>query len=307
MEWNLLLGGEHPHAGTARLHLAGVRPPRRGRRAGVPHDRLRAQGGDRARHRRHWFFVTDQRVGGDLALVDATGHRADAASGWRTRSAGGGVVHDRARDYRRAVDEALFGLGEQRYGALVDLLIQLRAAAAVQAPERARAVRRAHRGAAAAGPGAGRRRRRGVPRPGGGSHAARGDGRGPRRRERRSCALPPVRADRGRRRAAPMRQAQTALSTASAVTLAAAEAAYERRRRRGPPQTSGTLAARRGGRAAARPASQALRESPETRSASELERRRRGRAAPGRGEPAAAGEAAAHRAVWSTRGDAAPG
>src|SRR5256885_2256120 len=31
-----------------------------------------------------------------------------------------------AADYRRAVDEALFGLGEHRYEALVNLLIQLR-------------------------------------------------------------------------------------------------------------------------------------------------------------------------------------
>lgn len=36
------------------------------------------------------------------------------------------MVYDRAFDYRRAVDEALFGLGEHRYEALVNLLIQLR-------------------------------------------------------------------------------------------------------------------------------------------------------------------------------------
>jgi uncharacterized protein (TIGR02680 family) len=39
---------------------------------------------------------------------------------------GHGLVYDRASDYRRAVDEALFGLGEHRYEALVNLLIQLR-------------------------------------------------------------------------------------------------------------------------------------------------------------------------------------
>ena len=65
------------------------------------------------------------RVGEGLRLVDATGtaltreRLVDALSGR-------GVVYDRAREYRRAVDEALFGLGEQRYGALVDLLVQLR-------------------------------------------------------------------------------------------------------------------------------------------------------------------------------------
>ena len=35
-------------------------------------------------------------------------------------------MYDRAADYRRAVDEHLFGLGEHRYEALVNLLIQLR-------------------------------------------------------------------------------------------------------------------------------------------------------------------------------------
>ena len=42
------------------------------------------------------------------------------------RSTGTGCVYDRAADYRRAVDEALFGLGEHRYEALINLLIQLR-------------------------------------------------------------------------------------------------------------------------------------------------------------------------------------
>src|SRR5699024_12149018 len=38
-----------------------------------------------------------------------------------------GRVHTTREAYRRAVDETLFRLGEERYGALVDLLIQLRA------------------------------------------------------------------------------------------------------------------------------------------------------------------------------------
>ena len=38
-----------------------------------------------------------------------------------------GGVHRRARDYRRAVDERLFGLGDARYGGLIDLLIKIRA------------------------------------------------------------------------------------------------------------------------------------------------------------------------------------
>ncbi|XKK40018.1 hypothetical protein HFP72_04290 [Nocardiopsis sp. ARC36] len=77
---------------------------------------------------RHWYFSTPQRIGsGDdrISLLDAT---RTALSRDRLADAveGRGMVYDRARDYRRAVDEALFGLGEQRYGALVDLLVQLR-------------------------------------------------------------------------------------------------------------------------------------------------------------------------------------
>ncbi len=130
MEWNLLLGGEHPYPerlgytwiefgrldedGTARYTTLGCG--------------LKAVAGRGIA--RHWFFVTDRRVGAaasedDLSLLDSTG----AAIG-RDRLSdaleGRGMVYDSARAYRRAVDEALFGLGEQRYAALVDLLVQLR-------------------------------------------------------------------------------------------------------------------------------------------------------------------------------------
>ncbi len=75
---------------------------------------------------RHWFFVTDQRVGPQLQLVDATAHRAHPRPAHRGARRARGRCTTARQDYRRAVDEALFGLGEQRYEALVDLLIQLR-------------------------------------------------------------------------------------------------------------------------------------------------------------------------------------
>jgi uncharacterized protein (TIGR02680 family) len=125
MEWNLLLGGEHPN--DERLGYAWLE-----------FGRLEEDGtafctigcGMKAVKGRgiaaHWFFVTDQRVGQDLTLVDATGvaltaDRLEDSLGPR------GSVHRRARDYRRAVDERLFGLGDLRYGALIDLLIKIRA------------------------------------------------------------------------------------------------------------------------------------------------------------------------------------
>ena len=66
---------------------------------------------------------------------------------------GHGLVYDRAADYRRAVDEALFGLGEHRYEALINLLIQLRQPQLSKGPTRsccpARSPRRCRRSARA--------------------------------------------------------------------------------------------------------------------------------------------------------------
>jgi uncharacterized protein (TIGR02680 family) len=125
MEWNLLLGGKHPHPervgytwlefgrrcadGTAEFRTIGCG--------------LKAVAGRGIA--RHWFFVTTQRVGADLSLLPAS--RVPLTREKLREEIGScGVVYDRAVDYRRAVDEALFGLGEHRYASLINLLIQLR-------------------------------------------------------------------------------------------------------------------------------------------------------------------------------------
>src|SRR5690606_4130973 len=70
-------------------------------------------------------FVTDQRIGQELSLV--TAERTAVSKERLTEAIGAhGQVFTAARDYRRAVDERLFGLGTERYAALVDTLIQLR-------------------------------------------------------------------------------------------------------------------------------------------------------------------------------------
>jgi uncharacterized protein (TIGR02680 family) len=125
MEWNLLLGGEHSH--PERLGYTWIEFGRVDD-GGEPQFRTLACGLKAVDGRgivRHWFAVTDQRVGRGLSLLDATG---SALSRDRLAEAvtGHGMVYDQAKAYRRAVDEALFGLGEQRYAALVDLLVQLR-------------------------------------------------------------------------------------------------------------------------------------------------------------------------------------
>ncbi|MEU4225548.1 TIGR02680 family protein [Nonomuraea sp. NPDC026600] len=125
MEWNLLLGGKHPHA--ERLGYAWLEF---GRRAadGTREFRTIGCGLKAVKDRgivRHWFFVTPQRPGLDLHLLSATGVVLTREK-LREAVEGQGMVYDRAADYRRAVDEAMFGLGEYRYEALVNLLIQLR-------------------------------------------------------------------------------------------------------------------------------------------------------------------------------------
>ncbi len=126
MEWNLLLGGAHPH--PERLGYTWIEFGRLDGTTGEAHFRTLLCGLKAVAGRgiaRHWYAVTDQRIGAGLDLLDATG---TALSRDRLAEAvgGHGMVHDTAKAYRRAVDEALFGLGERRYGALVDLLIQLR-------------------------------------------------------------------------------------------------------------------------------------------------------------------------------------
>jgi len=126
MDWNLLLGGEHPN--PERLGYTWLEFGRRDADGVALFCTLGCglKAVDGRGIASHWFFLTDQRVGEELTLVDTanialTRERLEEALGAR------GVVHRTAGAYRRAVDEALFGLGEQRYGALIDLLIKIRA------------------------------------------------------------------------------------------------------------------------------------------------------------------------------------
>jgi uncharacterized protein (TIGR02680 family) len=125
MEWNLLLGGKHPS--PERLGYTWLEF---GRRSADGTEEFRTIGcGLKAVAgrgiARHWFFVTSQRPGAELQLlpdsrVPLTREKLREEIGKH------GFVYDRAADYRRAVDEHLFGLGPHRYEALVNLLVQLR-------------------------------------------------------------------------------------------------------------------------------------------------------------------------------------
>ncbi|MEU2758970.1 TIGR02680 family protein [Streptomyces sp. NPDC007094] len=134
MEWNLLLGGEHPH--SERLGYTWIEFGRLDDTTGEQHFRTLLCGLKAVSGRgiaRHWFAVTRRRVDhGSSERTEETFRLLDATGTALSRDrlaeavAGHGMVYDQAKGYRRAVDEALFGLGEQRYAALVDLLIQLR-------------------------------------------------------------------------------------------------------------------------------------------------------------------------------------
>ncbi|MFD5244594.1 TIGR02680 family protein [Amycolatopsis sp. NPDC058340] len=125
MEWNLLLGGKHPHnerLGYTWLEFGRVLADGSAEYRTIGCGLKAVAGRGIARH---WFFVTDQRVGHDLSLVSPT-RVALTREKLKDAVERRGHVYDTASEYRRAVDEALFGLGTHRYEALVNLLIQLR-------------------------------------------------------------------------------------------------------------------------------------------------------------------------------------
>lgn len=72
-----------------------------------------------------WFFVTTQRIGKDLFLQTAN-RQALGQEALKQALGTSGQLFTTADAYRKAVDHALFQLGSERYGALVDLLIKLR-------------------------------------------------------------------------------------------------------------------------------------------------------------------------------------
>ncbi|WP_437985665.1 TIGR02680 family protein [Sorangium sp. So ce117] len=120
VEWNLLLGRYEERRGYTWLEL--------GRRDddGAEHYLTLGCGLHAVEGRGlagKWLFVTSKRVGRDLFLQSAGAaigrERLEAEIG------GSGEVFTSAAAYRAAVDRRLFQLGD-RYGALLDLLIQLR-------------------------------------------------------------------------------------------------------------------------------------------------------------------------------------
>ncbi|MDR1282099.1 MAG: hypothetical protein LBK99_14955, partial [Opitutaceae bacterium] len=80
------------------------------------------RGGDNQPTR--WFFITDRRIGPDFSLLHKN-HPLTAES--LAEIIGDDCLYKVARDYRAAIDRRLFGIGPDRYAALIELLIRLRA------------------------------------------------------------------------------------------------------------------------------------------------------------------------------------
>lgn len=131
MEWNLLLGDSGERQGYTWLELGRLGDD--GPEYCTLGCGLKAVAG---RSVRSWFFITPQRVGEDLALVEDG--RTPGPERLKQALATTAGFHEQARDYRRAVDERLFGLGPERYEALLDLLLQLRQPQLSKRPDESR-------------------------------------------------------------------------------------------------------------------------------------------------------------------------
>lgn len=122
IEWNLLMGRHKDRTGYTWIEF--------GRRSadGAEHFLtlgcgLRAVEGHTGLQAR-WFFITTRRIGRDVSLLNE--QRIPLGRDRLAEQLGAhGKLFQKVEEYRRAVDEALFGLGP-RYGALIELLLRLR-------------------------------------------------------------------------------------------------------------------------------------------------------------------------------------
>lgn len=122
MQWNLLMGDKFKRrTGYAWLEFGRVDADGRAHFATLGAG-LRAVAG--RRQVEAWYFDTDQRVGQGLQLVDD--NQVVATQERLKDMLGSHRVHGGVGEHRQAVDVRLFGLGRERYKALLDTLIQLR-------------------------------------------------------------------------------------------------------------------------------------------------------------------------------------
>jgi uncharacterized protein (TIGR02680 family) len=123
MEWNLLLNGRYDRrTGYSWIEFGRLNEVGKPEYVTLGCGMLAVVGRSKLDH---WRFITNQRMGDNLALV---GRDRVVLSRERLSEAleGHGQVFETGESYRRAVDEKLFHLGQERYRALMDTLISLR-------------------------------------------------------------------------------------------------------------------------------------------------------------------------------------
>jgi uncharacterized protein (TIGR02680 family) len=122
MDWNLLMGRHERRTGYAWIEFG------RRNEEGEPQYLTLGCGLSAVAGRPRpdaWHFITEQRVGRELWLI--TPERVVLGRERLAEHLGNrGHIFPTAQEYRRAVDERLFHMGEERYRALMDTLITLR-------------------------------------------------------------------------------------------------------------------------------------------------------------------------------------
>tara|TARA_R100000027_G_scaffold32919_1_gene24126 strand:+ start:4265 stop:6313 length:2049 start_codon:yes stop_codon:yes gene_type:complete len=121
MDWNLLMGKHNDRLGYTWIEFGRIDEE------GKAHYytlgcALRAVKGKRIHNR--WYFTTPLRVGEDFVLLSKDNIPLSKDK-LIVALADQGSVYEQAKDYRDAIDKALFSLGS-RYHALIELLIRLR-------------------------------------------------------------------------------------------------------------------------------------------------------------------------------------
>jgi len=131
MAWNLLMGSSYER----RIGYSWIEFGRRGHDGRIRYLTLgvglSAMAGRTSVE--SWYFLiegdgttADPRLGQDVWLINAQRQVLTRERLRETLAGRGQVFENNAQGYRRAVDERLFHLGQQRYDALMDTLIQLR-------------------------------------------------------------------------------------------------------------------------------------------------------------------------------------
>jgi len=122
MDWNLLMGRHERRTGYAWIEFG-----RRNEEGEAQYLTLGCGLSAVAGRPRPdaWHFITEQRIGRELWLI--TPERVVLGRERLAEHLGNrGHIFPTAQEYRRAVDERLFHMGEERYRALMDTLITLR-------------------------------------------------------------------------------------------------------------------------------------------------------------------------------------